>query len=211
MRAYGVDLAYNAMETNARDEVVDYLMVGDYTEMECEYDWMFCCDMLEHLPNSQLEPTLQKIAQESAKGLYLQVPTFPDHGKQWEEDCDFVLHHTVKDAAWWADTFRAVFGEDVDMHTTARGEARDLLDAKEFSDAIGLVGGFGPDSPQAPLLVVGGGPTVWDDYRRLTARLTTYQVLAVNAVGCYVPECHYWFSLHADYLANWALTRQLIG
>jgi len=84
------------------------------------------------------------------------------------------------------------------------------LDAKEFSDAIGLVGGFASHSPQTPLLVVGGGPTVWDDYRRLTARLTTYQVLAVNAVGCYVPECHYWFSLHADYLANWALTRQLL-
>ena len=113
--AYGVDLAYNAMETNDRDEVVDYLMVGDYTEMRCEYDWIFCCDMLEHLPNSQLEPTLKKIARESAKGFYLQVPTFPDHGKQWEEDCDFVLHHTVKDAAWWAETFRAVFGEDVDI------------------------------------------------------------------------------------------------
>ena len=62
------------------------------------FDWIFCCDVLEHLPPEKVGPALDVIAGLMEKGGYLQVFTAPDAG--WGGIGD--LHLTVRDASWWA-------------------------------------------------------------------------------------------------------------
>jgi len=89
------------------------------------------------------------------------------------------------------------------------------MTTEEFKQASKITGGFEASDPSIPCIVLGGGPNVWQEYNELVERLTlgprkAFHVLAVNAVGAYAPICHYWFSLHCDYLVVWALTRKLM-
>lgn len=59
-------------------------------------------------------------------------------------------------------------------------------------------------------LVVGGAKGVWDDFRQAKQATPEAHVLAVNAVGCYVPDpLQYWFSLHCAYLKTWHQVRKM--
>ena len=58
------------------------------------------------------------------------------------------------------------------------------------------------------LLVVGGGPCVWNDLSVLTDNGTRFDrfdhTMAVNDIGMYIPwEIHHWVSYHEDLLNTW--------
>jgi len=60
-------------------------------------------------------------------------------------------------------------------------------------------------------LVVGGARGVWEDFRQAKKDTPDAHVLAVNAIGCYVPgPLHYWFSLHCYYLKVWHEVRKMM-
>ena len=59
-------------------------------------------------------------------------------------------------------------------------------------------------------LVIGGGVGVWDEFKQAKIDTPNAHVMAVNAVGCYVPKpLHYWFSLHCYRLKQWDILRRI--
>lgn len=63
-----------------------------------QWDWVYCVDVLEHIPEEMVEDTLKGIAHTTRKGGYLQIALF-------EEGCGRLinerLHMTVKSYDWW--------------------------------------------------------------------------------------------------------------
>ena len=53
-----------------------------------------------------------------------------------------------------------------------------------------------------PLLVLGGGRTVWDDYAKV--RPWKGEIMAVNDIGAHLHDrIRHWVTLHSEYLAGW--------
>lgn len=85
---------------------------------------------------------------------------------------------------------------------------------EEFKKAIDCTfkGGGTEDFSNKVCMVVAGGKEVWDDYRYAKEVLgdAPHRVMAVNAVGMYVPDkLHYWFGLHLPRLNAWKYTRRI--
>jgi hypothetical protein len=58
-----------------------------------------------------------------------------------------------------------------------------------------------------PLLVLGGGRTVWDDYAKV--RPWKGEIMAVNDVGAHLHErIRHWVTLHPEYLPGWRTYRE---
>ncbi len=61
-------------------------------------DWIYCCDVLEHIPENRIDQVLQGMAHKMQKGGYLSICLQEDlAGKHF----GFPLHLTVKDKEWW--------------------------------------------------------------------------------------------------------------
>jgi len=62
------------------------------------FDWIYCADVLEHIPREYLGKVFDSIASLTIRGGYIQVATAPDGcGKIIGE----TLHLTVEPSAWW--------------------------------------------------------------------------------------------------------------
>ena len=61
-----------------------------------------------------------------------------------------------------------------------------------------------------PLLILGGGRTVWDDYARWKASdLPKGEIMAVNDIGAHLHErIRHWVTLHPEYLKGWREYRE---
>jgi 2-polyprenyl-3-methyl-5-hydroxy-6-metoxy-1,4-benzoquinol methylase len=79
------------------------------------YDWVYCCDVLEHLPSHMLSLTVHRLLQVARKGVFISVALIPDNMGAW---VGRPLHLTVQSYDWWRD-FLKLFGRMMD--------ARDLL------------------------------------------------------------------------------------
>lgn len=66
-----------------------------------QFDWFYCCDVMEHIPTEKVDLTLDNLAQLATKGGFFQIALFPDewYGEQ--------LHMTVKSQGWWVDKLLA--------------------------------------------------------------------------------------------------------
>ncbi|HSX04780.1 MAG TPA: class I SAM-dependent methyltransferase [Rhabdochlamydiaceae bacterium] len=61
-------------------------------------DWIYCCDVLEHIPTNRIDQVLKGMASRMKKGGYLSICLQEDlSGKQ----LGFPLHLTIKDKHWW--------------------------------------------------------------------------------------------------------------
>lgn len=57
------------------------------------------------------------------------------------------------------------------------------------------------------VIIVGGGPTVWDDLKKLAEVKADY--MAVNEVGMFMPQAlDHWVSIHAEYFQWWLPLRR---
>jgi hypothetical protein len=63
-----------------------------------KFDWIFCTDVLEHLPTDKVDDALDALAKITGKGAFLQIALFAD-GMGY--DIGEKLHLTVKPSAWW--------------------------------------------------------------------------------------------------------------
>jgi 2-polyprenyl-3-methyl-5-hydroxy-6-metoxy-1,4-benzoquinol methylase len=58
------------------------------------FDWFYCCDVMEHIPTEKVDHVLDNCAK-IAKGGFFQIALFPD---EWYGE---TLHLTVMPQDWW--------------------------------------------------------------------------------------------------------------
>jgi hypothetical protein len=66
-------------------------------------DWVYCCDVLEHIPPEHVDASLDAIARLARRGAFLQIALWPENwGRAIKQD----LHLTVQSAEWWLERIR---------------------------------------------------------------------------------------------------------
>jgi 2-polyprenyl-3-methyl-5-hydroxy-6-metoxy-1,4-benzoquinol methylase len=80
-----------------------------------EFDWVFCCDVLEHLPQQFTMLAVEQMLRVSTQGVFLTIATQPDVFGVW---LGKTFHQTVQHFSWWRDSLREL-GEVT--------EARDMI------------------------------------------------------------------------------------
>jgi len=61
-------------------------------------DWVYCCDVLEHIPTEHVDAVLDNLATMTGYGAFLQIALFNDGFGQMIGE---TLHLTVKPTEWW--------------------------------------------------------------------------------------------------------------
>lgn len=61
-------------------------------------DWIYCCDVLEHLPPSKIDASLQQITSSMKRGGFFSICLQPD---LFGEAIGTPLHLTIETADWW--------------------------------------------------------------------------------------------------------------
>jgi 2-polyprenyl-3-methyl-5-hydroxy-6-metoxy-1,4-benzoquinol methylase len=67
-------------------------------EMPAGMDWIYCCDVLEHIPPEHVDAVLDFIAATARKGAFLQIALWQE---AWGNKIGETLHLTVESAQWW--------------------------------------------------------------------------------------------------------------
>jgi cyclopropane fatty-acyl-phospholipid synthase-like methyltransferase len=63
------------------------------------FDWVYCCDVAEHLPTDKVDAALDNLAAMTGYGAFMQIAMFPEiHGARYVGEA---LHLTIKPADWW--------------------------------------------------------------------------------------------------------------
>lgn len=79
------------------------------------FDWVYCCDVLEHIPPEFTMLVISRLLEAATKGVFLSIALQADNFGAWVGK---PLHQTVQSYQWWHDRLSEL-GEIV--------EARDLL------------------------------------------------------------------------------------
>jgi 2-polyprenyl-3-methyl-5-hydroxy-6-metoxy-1,4-benzoquinol methylase len=80
-------------------------------------DYVYCCDVLEHIPTAFTMLVISRLLEVSRRGVFLSISTVPDQFGAWAGQ---PLHKTVQPFTWWRDQIHEL---------GAVVEARDLLNA----------------------------------------------------------------------------------
>ena len=83
-------------------------------------DWVYCCDVLEHIPTEFTMLTVSRLLDVARKGLFLSISLVPDQNGVW---VGRPLHLTVQPFVWWRDNL-STLGTVV--------EGRDLITSAAF-------------------------------------------------------------------------------
>jgi len=81
------------------------------------YEYVYCCDVLEHIPTEYTMLTVQRLLDAARVGVFLSIALVPDQCGIWVGKH---LHQTVQPFTWWRDRLK-------DLGTLV--EARDLIDS----------------------------------------------------------------------------------
>ena len=101
LEALGWDVAMNDLVWEAVDEEAKHIRfyegpIHELTNMQ--FDWIYCVDMLEHVPPTLVETTLDAICDIACVGAFLQISCSPDGcGALIGE----TLHLTIRPPEWW--------------------------------------------------------------------------------------------------------------
>lgn len=71
-------------------------------------DWIYCCDVLEHIPPEHVDKSLDAIKECARLGAFLQIALFKDGYGAWIGD---TLHLTVERPEWWKQKIEARFSK----------------------------------------------------------------------------------------------------
>lgn len=115
------DLTDAGLVPEARIFPFDTVCLWDNLALKIGFaDWVYCCDVLEHIPTEFTMLVIARLLGIARKGVFLSISFTPDVMGTW---IGTPLHQTVQPFVWWRDNLRAI-GELV--------EARDLLNAGVF-------------------------------------------------------------------------------
>lgn len=67
------------------------------------FDWVYCCDVLEHVPTEYTMLTIHRLLEVAANGVFLTIALIPDQFGVWVGE---PLHQTVQPFTWWRDRLR---------------------------------------------------------------------------------------------------------
>jgi SAM-dependent methyltransferase len=84
------------------------------------YDWVYCTDVLEHIPPQFTMLAIDQMLRIAKEGLFLTVSLVPDSFGVWAGKS---LHQTVQPFTWWKDSLKEL---------GAVVEARDLISNAVF-------------------------------------------------------------------------------
>lgn len=93
----------------------DLRPVAQATTGMTHFDYVYCCDVLEHVPTAFTMLVVARLLAVASRGVFLSVATTPDAFGAW---VGTPLHQTVQEFTWWRDAL-AELGRLV--------EARDVL------------------------------------------------------------------------------------
>ena len=68
------------------------------------FDWVYCCDVLEHIPTERVDKVLDNLAAMTGYGAFMQIALFADG---FGQRIGQTLHLTVKPADWWLEQINA--------------------------------------------------------------------------------------------------------
>ena len=91
---------------------------SDFTRDRGFVDYVYCCDVLEHLPTVFVGLALSRMLEKARSGVFLSVALAPDVAGVW---AGRPLHLTVQPYDWWRGTVRELgcVTEARDMYNTA--------------------------------------------------------------------------------------------
>lgn len=69
------------------------------------FDYVYCCDVLEHIPPAFTMLTVARLLQIARKGVFLSIAFVPDEFGVW---AGRPLHLTVESFVWWRDSLNAI-------------------------------------------------------------------------------------------------------
>jgi SAM-dependent methyltransferase len=70
-----------------------------------QFDYVFCCDVLEHLPEQFTMLAVDQMVRVARRGVFLAVFLMEDHAGHW---VGADLHKCVRPYVWWRDALREV-------------------------------------------------------------------------------------------------------
>jgi len=96
-----LDITKSAIDPEAQSlPFIEYCLWEPTT---LKFAWVYCCDVLEHIPPEHVDAVLDNIAAIAQKGAFLQIALWPEvFGKQIGE----TLHLTVEPDEWWLEKLR---------------------------------------------------------------------------------------------------------
>jgi SAM-dependent methyltransferase len=69
------------------------------------FDWVYCCDVMEHLPTAFTMLVAARLLEASRKGVFFSICLQPDVFGAW---IGKPLHQTVQPFTWWRDNLREI-------------------------------------------------------------------------------------------------------
>jgi SAM-dependent methyltransferase len=92
-----MDIAEESLDKEVRGKGI--FIQGCLWEMEPHHvDWVYCCDVLEHIPPEHVDAALDFLIGSSRKGTFMQIALWADG---WGSKIGETLHLTVEPAEWW--------------------------------------------------------------------------------------------------------------
>lgn len=91
-----LDFCRDAVEPPAQHLPYIDAVLWDLPDIAC--DWVYCVDVLEHIPTEKVDDVLNGLARVATKGAYLQICCVEDG---CGEEIGETLHLTVRPPEWW--------------------------------------------------------------------------------------------------------------
>ncbi len=112
-----VDIASNCL-----DEQILHLMrllpgqiifhestLWDLSQDIAKADWIYCCDVLEHIPEMYIDAALSQMAEKCKKGGFFQIAL---QEEPFGDLIDMQLHLTLQPKEWWIQKLQTFFSID---------------------------------------------------------------------------------------------------
>lgn len=101
------DLTYEGLlpevRANRRIGSTDECSIWHDLTIYGRFDWVYCCDVLEHIPPEYTMLTISRLLDVARSGVFLSIALVPDQFGVWVGEH---LHQTVQPFTWWRDRLR---------------------------------------------------------------------------------------------------------
>lgn len=93
-----LDITRNALDPSFIKGQVPFIQHCLWEPTTLKFDWAYCCDVAEHLPEEWVDISLDNIIGMARNGTFMQIALWPEG---WGAKIGETLHLTVKSASWW--------------------------------------------------------------------------------------------------------------